>query len=870
MDTLRGRHSGQLYRLDREIGGGGMALVYQAVREDGRVFAVKRLARPDALPRHRAEMAILRGLRVRTRSKDAVIGFEEPLEEEGAFALELFEADDLGRWAARWLDAMPAQERLHVVAGLVGRVAALLLELHAQAIVHRDLTPSNVLVRGGPSDYTLRLIDFGIARQLEAGGSARLTGEMIGMGTPGYMAPEQARDAASATESADVFALAVVAAELVQGAHPFPFHEPDDAKLRLAWQDRLAAPPELTVLYRLDRELARALARGMHVRPAERPNVRGLRMAIQDAVSGRTQPAWIEPAALGESVVGWAPPDSLHGPHLPVRLPSDLLRQMAVTPRPDGIHVAVASPSRLSVVSQTRRGGTVAVEQSQVIPWHSRAPGAWHDVIPAAGEGVAVRVTRPTVARVLDVGLELRAGPFAVATAATVSPGADGVRFYAVDLAGNFIAEVPVAAVGPMKRRLDPDRGGFVFRDLRVLVVWDEASPNPLAGAFVLAGDGGPRFTPRLRGDHHARVEAALRAGSPSSPGRSNWPWPEPTRRRVEVLVQALRRDPALAACAARVTADARTWFAARHVLALRDDVVGTPPTADVWGELFATAVQHGFGRDELLVHPHNPTAARRTTGGQTRVYSGVLGPGTVMEGYEPGTPGDVWKGERARMNGASRPVIELAWVGHGPAAHLALHRPSTLTFGRWDVGVRPHMPLLVSDRVSRRCGRVAVLDGPVVESYVDYVRVSDAQIILYDPAFRRVCSRCGARWDATEPACQDAVTRAPHGATTNRPIPSVTLAVAATTHGELGRGGFLEARDRPTRALVATRCFDLVDGVTLRVEDAGDVQVHVRRRGVRVAGAIVPEGRSAPVRGGERVDVPEIGLSVEAFEPSP
>jgi hypothetical protein len=204
------------YRIVREIGRGGMGIVYAA--EDsrlGRTVALKALP-PEYVhdPGRRERLA---------REARAAAALSHPAVAT-IFALEeidggLFLASELvaGRTLRDELreGPLPADLLLPTLLDLAGGLAA----AHAAGIVHRDLKPENVVRR---TDGQIKILDFGLAR-MDDGNAAtalRLTQTGMAVGTPGYMAPEQLRGA-GVDARADVFAFGIVAWELATGEHPF-------------------------------------------------------------------------------------------------------------------------------------------------------------------------------------------------------------------------------------------------------------------------------------------------------------------------------------------------------------------------------------------------------------------------------------------------------------------------------------------------------------------------------------------------------------------------------------------------------------------------------------------------------------------------
>jgi len=204
------------YRIERELGRGGMGIVYLA--EDlrlGRMVALKALAPHYTHDQPRRER-LRKEARAAARLSHPGIATVFALEEIGD---ELFIACEYvpGRTLRAELDAgaMPVGRTLQIGAQIARALAA----AHAQGVVHRDLKPENVVCgeQGG-----VKILDFGVARSPEVPGHspARLTEAGTMVGTPAYMSPEQI-DARDVDLRSDIFSFGVLLYELATGVHPF-------------------------------------------------------------------------------------------------------------------------------------------------------------------------------------------------------------------------------------------------------------------------------------------------------------------------------------------------------------------------------------------------------------------------------------------------------------------------------------------------------------------------------------------------------------------------------------------------------------------------------------------------------------------------
>jgi serine/threonine protein kinase len=115
--------------------------------------------------------------------------------------------------------------------GLGAQIAEGLDAAHRTGVIHRDIKPDNIMVVGDEDLEKVKLMDFGIARLRDAGATSQLTRAGVIMGTPAYMAPEQA-EGTEASERTDIYALGIVLYELLSGSVPFRASTPGAVLLK--------------------------------------------------------------------------------------------------------------------------------------------------------------------------------------------------------------------------------------------------------------------------------------------------------------------------------------------------------------------------------------------------------------------------------------------------------------------------------------------------------------------------------------------------------------------------------------------------------------------------------------------------------------
>jgi eukaryotic-like serine/threonine-protein kinase len=210
------------YRVEGVLGTGGMGTVYRARHVDaGEVVALKLLHAHlvkdhQVSERFHREASILR--RLRGRHLVSLLDFGQDQSGQLFMALELVEGQPLDR-LVRERAPLPPDE----AAQLVGGVCDALASAHVHGVVHRDLTPANVMVErdelGRPH---VRVFDFGLAKALHDASSASvaLTHHNMIFGTAEYMSPEQVRGE-ELDGRADIYAAGAILYELLTGAPPF-------------------------------------------------------------------------------------------------------------------------------------------------------------------------------------------------------------------------------------------------------------------------------------------------------------------------------------------------------------------------------------------------------------------------------------------------------------------------------------------------------------------------------------------------------------------------------------------------------------------------------------------------------------------------
>ena len=330
------------YEILREIGRGGMAIVYAARQPDlDRQVALKELSRFHAGSAEFAHRFLRESRLAGSLNHPNIVTVHEYFEHSGTpyIAMELVPRGSLRPYVRRL--------SLAQVGGVLEGILSALAHAETAGIVHRDLKPENVMVT---ADGRVKIADFGIARATQRAGTQHVTATGMTVGTPTYMAPEQAM-AGEIGPWTDLYSVGVLTYELILGRAPFSDSDTPVAILMRHVNEPITSPVEVdpTVDLGLSRWIDSLL-------------VKDARHRVRHAVE-----AW---EALEEIIV------RLQGPlwRRDARLlasPSDAVEADPLTPAPFESHVSITTPAP---APSPTSGAFVTFEPERPVPRVEVAP----------------------------------------------------------------------------------------------------------------------------------------------------------------------------------------------------------------------------------------------------------------------------------------------------------------------------------------------------------------------------------------------------------------------------------------------------------------------------------------------------------------
>jgi Protein kinase domain/Galactose oxidase, central domain len=255
------------YCVVREIGSGGMGVVYEAVRDDEfRKRVAIKVVKPGMdtafiLRRFRSERRICAALSHPNIAM--LLDGGSTADQRPYFAMEYVEGEPIDSYCNR--RSLSVRQRLE----LFGAVCAAVHHAHQNLVVHRDLKPSNILVT---KEGVPKLLDFGIAKILGPSDFGRTAGitELMPVMTPEYASPEQALGE-SVTTAADLYSLGAVLYEILTGKRAHRFHTGTAEEIRqVICEQEPVAPSEASGNRELRGDLDNVIRKAMHRDPLRR------------------------------------------------------------------------------------------------------------------------------------------------------------------------------------------------------------------------------------------------------------------------------------------------------------------------------------------------------------------------------------------------------------------------------------------------------------------------------------------------------------------------------------------------------------------------------------------------------------------------
>ncbi|HTL95618.1 MAG TPA: protein kinase [Gemmatimonadaceae bacterium] len=331
------------YELDRELGRGGMGIVYRAKdRRLKRMVAIKVLP-PELGFRGEIKSRFLREAETAAQlSHPDIVPIYSVDEREGLvfFVMACVDGDTLAKRLVEH-GPLPVDDARRILR----EVADALAYAHARGVIHRDIKPDNILLG---EDGRAMVTDFGIARAIQEGADSRLTATGVAIGTPAYMSPEQAAGDREIDGRSDLYSLGIVAYQMLAGQ--LPFQASSTAAMLMKHISERPAPLD-QVRPDVPPDLSAAIMMLLEKEPANRfPSAAAFeavmagdmsQMPARTAQTTAPQPAWAPPSTTSQA--SWGPPATSPLPVAPYHTPYGITagtmpNQMRhSTPTPDDI-----------------------------------------------------------------------------------------------------------------------------------------------------------------------------------------------------------------------------------------------------------------------------------------------------------------------------------------------------------------------------------------------------------------------------------------------------------------------------------------------------------------------------------------------------
>ena len=483
-DPLIGRMINDRYKVMEQIGHGGMGKVYKALQSPlDRVIALKVLgAGHDRDPNFYKRFALEASVTAKLTHPNTITLYDYGRSEDGVFfiAMEYLAGRTLS--AAMQQDGPLTQERVIHVAQQICRS---LREAHALGIIHRDLKPANVMLLRQHDDHDfVKVLDFGLVKFFSGDAADNeITNAGTFMGSPHYIAPEQARNQ-SPDQRCDIYSLGVLLYHMLTGKVPFTAQAPVDIILKHLHETPTPlrqVRPDLNIDPQLEAIVLKCMAKLREERFQSMDELLAQLKIVRTQLTGISGPHSMPPHALNTE--DGLRPVSLHDLQTPqpgLRTPSRPMPELRLTPAAGLQHVAVPPPPpadddsgaqpaqpRRAPVSTPSFGGIVgekkpALRASVAVPVALVLVAAVSVFLWLRGSASQPAAPAPSLA----VASPAAAPAAAAAAAATPAPAAPAA--YPTANAGTTLVTVTSAPSGAEVRDVDDRLLGTTPFDLRV------------------------------------------------------------------------------------------------------------------------------------------------------------------------------------------------------------------------------------------------------------------------------------------------------------------------------------------------------------------------------------------------------------------
>jgi serine/threonine-protein kinase len=426
--SLRGK-----LRIDSVLGMGGMAVVYAATHRNAKRFAVKMLHPEFSLNADIRTRFLREGYAANSVGHPGTVAvLDDDVAEDGAafIVMELLDGDSVEGLSEKQGGRLPLPTAVAIVDCLLDVLCA----AHAKGIVHRDIKPANLFVT---RDGSVKVLDFGIARAREAAtgaGGGKGTGTGVLLGTPAFMAPEQAMAKSSEIDAqTDVWAAAATLFTVLSGEL---VHLGDNASQLLIAAATQQARPLLAVAPGVPPAVAQVVDRGLAFHKQARwTSAAEMRSALRHAYQSvlgafpeRLPPLTTSVGATAFAATQFAPSDARSAPAV---TPAWASQPGVTTAQPvaaDATHEPVELPRRSPVAALAAVGGALVLLVGAGFGVRAmRAEGPPVASPGSPGGVVTAAIMAPAASSLAAAALQ------PVASVETTSPGVDAGKAPAVN-----------------------------------------------------------------------------------------------------------------------------------------------------------------------------------------------------------------------------------------------------------------------------------------------------------------------------------------------------------------------------------------------------------------------------------------------------